>query len=93
MFTTIAGTLMSEPVALVAFMTAFSIVLLGGSVLMFLVKGGTVEVLLAAEAAAGPIELEPLTYENSSAARDSRCSDSPTAAAGCSAATWCSASR
>ena len=43
--------------ALVAFMTAFSIVLLGGSMLMFLVKGGTVEVLLAAEAAAGPIEL------------------------------------
>jgi hypothetical protein len=65
MFTTIAGTLMSEPVALVAFMTAFSIVLLGGSVLMFLVKGGTVEVLLAAEAAAGPIELEPLTYQTS----------------------------
>ena len=65
MFTTIAGTLMSEPVALISFMTAFSIVLLGGSVLMFLVKGGTVEVLLAAEAAAGPIELEPLTYETS----------------------------
>jgi hypothetical protein len=63
MFTTIAGALMSEPVALIAFMIAFSIVLLGGSVLMFLVKGGTVEVLLAAESAAGPIELEPLTYE------------------------------
>ena len=63
MFTTIAGTLMSEPVALVAFMTAFTIVLLGGSMLMFLVKGGTVEVLLAAEGVAGPIELEPLTYD------------------------------
>jgi hypothetical protein len=63
MFTTIAGTLMSEPVALIAFVIAFSIVLLGGSVLMFLVKGGTVEVLLAAESAAGPIELEPMTYE------------------------------
>ena len=63
MFTTIAGTLMSEPVALIAFMTAFSIVLFGGSVLMFLVKGGTVEVLLAAESSSGPIELEPLTYE------------------------------
>ena len=63
MFTTIAGTLTSEPVALVAFMTAFSIVLLGGSMLMFLVKGGTVEVLLTAEAAVGPIELEPLTYD------------------------------
>ena len=62
-FTTLAGTLTSEPVALVAFITAFSIVLLGGSVLMFLVKGGTVNVLLAAEAASGPVEREPLTYE------------------------------
>jgi hypothetical protein len=61
--TSIAGALTSEPVALVAFVTAFTIVLLGGSVLMFLVKGGTVEVLLAAEAAAGPIERGPLTYE------------------------------
>src|SRR4029434_9268663 len=52
-FTTVASTLMSEPVALVAFMTSFSLVLLGGSVLMFVVKGGTVEVLLAANAAAG----------------------------------------
>src|SRR4030081_510396 len=50
-FTTIASTLLSEPVALVAFMTAFSIVLIGGSVLMFLVKGGTVDVLIAAEEA------------------------------------------
>ena len=63
-FTTIAGTLMSEPVALVAFIASFAIVLLGGSVLMFLVKGGTVDVLLAAEATAGPIEHDPLTYEN-----------------------------
>ena len=52
-FTTIASTLLSEPVALVAFMTAFTLVLLGGSVLMFAVKGGTVDVLLAANAAAG----------------------------------------
>src|SRR5438477_12940726 len=44
-FTTIAGTLMSEPVALIAFIAAFTIVLLGGSVLMFLVKGGTVDIL------------------------------------------------
>ncbi len=62
-FTTIASTLMSEPVALVAFITAFAIVLFGGSVLMFLVKGGTVEVMLAAEAAAGPVEREPLTFD------------------------------
>jgi hypothetical protein len=61
-FTTIAGTLMSEPVALVAFIGAFMIVLLGGSALMFVVKGGTVDILLAADAAAGPIEHLPLTY-------------------------------
>jgi len=64
MFSTIASALMSEPLALVAFMTAFSIVLLGGSVLMFLVKGGTVEVLLAADAGAGAIEHEPITIES-----------------------------
>ncbi len=62
-FTTIASALTSEPLAFVAFIAAFSIVLLGGSVLMFLVKGGTVGILLAAEAAAGPIEREPLTYD------------------------------
>lgn len=62
-FTTIASALLSEPVALVAFITAFSVVLLGGSVLMFVVKGGTVEVLLAAHAAAGPIEREPISFE------------------------------
>ena len=63
-FTTIASTLMSEPVALVAFVTAFTLVLLGGSVLMFAVKGGTVDVLLAANAAAGPIEHLPLTLDS-----------------------------
>lgn len=62
-FTTVASTLMSEPVALVAFMTAFSLVLFGGAFLMFIVKGGTVEVIVAAHEAAGPIEREPLTLE------------------------------
>jgi hypothetical protein len=63
-FTTIASTLMSEPLALVAFVTAFTLVLLGGSVLMFAVKGGTIEVLLAAQAAAGPVERLPLTVDS-----------------------------
>jgi len=62
-FTTIASTLLAEPVALVAFIAAFLIVMLGGSVLMFLVKGGIVDVLLAANQTAGPIEREPLTVE------------------------------
>ena len=63
MFTTVASTLMSEPIALVAFITAFALVLLGGSGLMFLVKGGTVSVLVDANAAAGPVELEPITLD------------------------------
>ena len=57
----IAGALMSEPGALVAFAAAFTIALLGGSVLMFLVKGGAVEVMIAANDAAGPIERESLS--------------------------------
>jgi hypothetical protein len=64
MFSTIAGALMSEPVALVSFMTAFSLVLLGGSALMFLVKGGTTTVLIAANRSTGPIEQRPLAMEN-----------------------------
>jgi hypothetical protein len=62
-FTTIASALMSEPFALVAFVTAFAVVLLGGSVLMFVVKGGIVDVLASANADAGPIEQQPLTLD------------------------------
>jgi hypothetical protein len=61
-FTAIAHALTSEPTALAAFVGAFVIVLLGGSILMFLIKGGTVDVILAANETAGPIEHEPLTY-------------------------------
>jgi hypothetical protein len=64
MFTTIASALLSEPVALVAFFAAFAVVLLGGSVLMFVVKGGIVEVFVAANAAAGPIERQPVTLDS-----------------------------
>jgi hypothetical protein len=63
MFTTIAGALVSEPVALVAFVTAFTVVLLGGSTLMFVVKGGTVDVLAAAATHGEPIERQPLTLD------------------------------
>ena len=62
-FTTIFSTLMSEPIALTAFVVAFAAALIGGSVLMSVVKGGTVAVLLAANADAGPIEQHPLTFE------------------------------
>jgi hypothetical protein len=63
MFTTVASTLMSEPVALVAFVASLSLVVLGGSVLMFLVKGGTVDTLVLANAEAGPIERHPITFD------------------------------
>ena len=63
-FTTVGSALMSEPVALVAFITAFSVALFGGCALMFVVKGGTVEVMMAANAAAGPIERVPLTIDS-----------------------------
>ena len=62
-FTTIGSALLSEPLALIAFIISFAVVLLGGSVLMFAVKGGTVDVLVAANADVGPIERHPLTIE------------------------------
>ena len=63
-FTTIASTLMSEPVALVAFITAFGVVLLGGSALMFLVKGGHGRRAGRRPTRdAGPIEQQPLTFD------------------------------
>lgn len=56
----VASALLSEPIALVAFLVAFSLVLFGGSSLMFLLKGGTVYVLAEADRLAGPIEKPPL---------------------------------
>lgn len=57
---TMAAVLLAQPLALAAFIFAVAVVLFGGSLLMFLVKGGTVTVLVAAERAAGAIELPPL---------------------------------
>ena len=56
MFARIADALTAEPAALAAFVAAFGLVLVGGSIFTFLVKGGTVTVLVAAHEAAGPIE-------------------------------------
>ncbi len=60
----IARELTAEPVALVSFATAFVIALASGSALMCLVKGGTLDVLLAADESAGPVELEPVTIDS-----------------------------
>jgi hypothetical protein len=62
-FTAIANALTSQPIALAAFVTAFTLVLFGGSVLMFLVKGGIVDVLAAANTTAPAIERRPITLE------------------------------
>jgi hypothetical protein len=56
----VASALLAEPIALTAFVVAFSLVLFGGASLMFLVKGGTVSVLAEADRLAGPIEKPPL---------------------------------
>jgi hypothetical protein len=55
--------LRANPVAFAAFGAAFLLVLLGGSALTFIVKGGTMSLLANAEATAGPIERPPLRLE------------------------------
>lgn len=60
---TVFAALRANPVALVAFALAFVIVLVGGSALTFIVKGGTVSLLAAAEASAGPVERPPVRLE------------------------------
>ena len=59
----VVSALRQNPVALTAFISAFLIVLLGGSALTFVVKAGTVSVLADAERLAGPIERPPLRLE------------------------------
>ena len=58
--TGVAAGLLAAPAALVMFLLAFGIVLVGGSALLFLVKGGTVTVLASSEWSAGDIELGPI---------------------------------
>jgi hypothetical protein len=56
----VAGTLVARPLALTSYLFGFGLVLAGGGGLMFLVKGGTVSVLVLAEESAGPVERPPL---------------------------------
>jgi hypothetical protein len=57
---TMTSVLLAQPLALGAFLVSVAVVLIGGSLLMFFVKGGTVTVLVAAERDAGAIEHPPL---------------------------------
>src|SRR3954468_7921641 len=56
----VIAALRAKPAALVSFGASFAVVLLGASVLTFIVKAGTVSILSAAESQAGPIERPPL---------------------------------
>ena len=57
---TIVGSLRSHPLVLAAFLSALAVVVIGGSLFVFLVKAGTVAVLVRGEREAGPLELPPL---------------------------------
>jgi hypothetical protein len=56
----LVGVLLAHPRALAAFLVALGVVMAGGSVLMFAIKGGTMAVITAGEEAAGNIEHPPL---------------------------------
>jgi hypothetical protein len=60
MVPSLVGVLLAHPRALAAFLVALGVVMAGGSVLMFAVKGGTLAVITAGERAAGNIEHPPL---------------------------------
>ncbi len=58
----LAAALFAQPAALVAFLLALLIVVTGGSALVFIVKGGTVAMLVDAEQSAGPIDGTPVRW-------------------------------
>lgn len=60
LITTIVGALLSHPAVLSAFLLSLGVVVVGGSVFVFLVKGGTVATLVEGDLHAGPIEQPPL---------------------------------
>jgi hypothetical protein len=62
LITTIVTALLSHPVVLAMFLLSLGIVVVGGSVLVFLVKGGTVATLVESDRHAGPIEQPPLHF-------------------------------
>lgn len=59
---TIVASLMSRPIVLALFLAALAVVIVGGSLFVFLIKGGTVTVLVRGDRAAGAIERPPLHF-------------------------------
>jgi hypothetical protein len=62
LITTIVAALISHPVVLAAFLLSLGVVVAGGSIFVFLVKGGTVATLVDGDEHAGPIEQPPLHF-------------------------------
>ncbi len=60
MVATVIDALADHPVALVSFLLALGVVVLGGATFTFLVKGGTVSVIVRGSSLAGAIERPPL---------------------------------
>jgi hypothetical protein len=58
--TTIVASLLSKPIVLLTWVAALAVVVAGGSLFVFLIKAGTVSVLVRGERDAGPIEQPPL---------------------------------
>ena len=58
--TTVVAALLSQPLVLAAFLLSLAVVVVGGSLFMFLVKAGTVAALVAGDRSAGAIEQPPL---------------------------------
>ena len=60
---TIITSLLSHPVVLTAFLASLAVVVVGGSLFIFLVKAGAVAVLVRGERDAGAIEQPPLHFD------------------------------
>lgn len=58
--TGVATSLLEHPAALASFLAALAVVVVGGSALMFILKGGTLAVLVEAQRHAGPVERYPV---------------------------------
>ena len=63
MAATIISSLLSHPVVLTAFLASLAVVVVGGSLFIFLVKAGAVAVLVRGERDAGAIEQPPLHFD------------------------------
>jgi hypothetical protein len=66
---TIVALLLSRPLVLMAFVAAVAVAGLGGSLLVFLVKGGSVSVMVEAERRADAVEAHPIGQADLSTAR------------------------